>query len=128
MKKPTILVIQRSKWLTPDKMRISETSDYISMLLDTKNNDLMCCLGFYCVEAGCSKDKIADIGTPGMLRMLIPGLTTHPDDMLPGLYISTNFTSSAMTINDNEDISNTEREQQLIELFRQEGITLSFID
>jgi hypothetical protein len=116
------LVIDRSKWRTGG-------GGYNFTYGETKLlNDMgyMCCLGFYCVQIGNkTKNEIYGITCPshldsfeGVEELVKDG--NHLNDT------NSDFSESAIYINDS-DISNEERERQLKELFKKNGVDLKFV-
>lgn len=90
-----------------------------------RDNGEMCCLGFLSKACGYSGKEMEGKSYPSIYWDKVPerfrGLSdAGADDALddPGFI--------AAAINDKEDISQTEKETLLIELFSKYGITLSF--
>lgn len=63
--------------------------------------------------------------TPGRLKMVIPKLTILNQNL--NLILNSKFSFNAVRINDKGSLSNEEREEQLISLFRENDFDLSFI-
>ena len=119
-------VVKRSKWYRGE-------GDAESRLQTSKNK--MCCLGFYAKECGLKKKDILDIGSPGEVPYDIKNLwdtfllesKTHFYTDEPSISDSS-IANDMMEINDNEFITEKERELRLKELFKTQGIKLKFID
>ena len=114
------LTIQRSRWLRGHPY---------SYLLNDEGD--MCCLGFLCKDKGIRDKDILNMPGPWMLLALRPQLS----DILSGLAfrdddvrMNTTFSEDAIEINDDIDLSEENRESQLIDLFKEKGIELVFED
>lgn len=97
------------------------------VLLDTNlGKGMMCCLGFVCNQLGVVKKWLSGIGMP---ETLIQNSVTNAHK-LEGILVDAGENSSlaqaASVINDNDDITNLQREKQLIALFKKNGYTLKF--
>lgn len=114
-------VIDRSKWRTGDFYEIKTGIGETQLLNEHK---YMCCLGMYCEQLGIDRRKLLFAGTPASLEMDIPLLTYLSVDE----YKDTDFANAAMKINDDETISNGERERMIAEHFAKEGIEIEFIN
>lgn len=89
-----------------------------------RNSDgYQCCLGFACVAAGIAESKILSKLTPVAVSTMhgkdIPHLT---DDGC-----NSEFTKMAMDINDNGELTDREREEELILLGKTMHIDIDFI-
>lgn len=85
----------------------------------------MCCLGFYSLQIGNkTEEEILNMTCPYQVedKTGIESLVTQYNG------INSMFAYDAIEINDNDLISNEDREQRLIELFKGEGIEISFIN
>ena len=119
------LVIKRSKWAR------GILNGY-SALLNDKGN--MCCLGFDARACGFGPKFLKDAGTPEDMDFKnktravekAPHLLMFSD--MDGHVEDTVFVRQAMETNDDVDISESAREQELYELFHHEGIVVEFID
>ncbi len=96
-----------------------------------------CCLGFYSVACGVPPEDLADNATPEQLinwhvrnrKKQLPMVclsklvVTRPGNDLDyeTLYGNSSYASAAMTINDNPEISDEEREKSLITIAEQNG-------
>lgn len=99
-----------------------------SKLLD--DCGLKCCLGFFALECGLSKEEILDIEEPAQLlskdedSKLIEWETFLVDE----LGSNTSDCSSLMLINDSKVSSDKEKEDSIIRIFNNKGIKVSFVD
>ena len=116
MKKITELVIDRSKW------KRGSPSAHDTYLLDEDGK--MCCLGFYALACGADEESIRNKSEPDGLEFEIPGLS-HEDEET-GNICNTDFTQSAIPINDSQYLDETKREEALIRLFKEDGRKLTF--
>ena len=103
-------VIDRKKWLRGEDQ---------SMMLDDKGK--MCCLGQICKQSGVENmlnldypDNCESKNVPKFL------LDSYGHDSLLAI--------KAAEINDEYDLTDTEREKLLIELFKKEKISIKFIN
>jgi len=119
------LIIDRSKWRTGSE-KPSATGKGPTLLLNDEG--FMCCLGFFCINKGLTRQLIRGTGEPSDIPMCIDKLVDviNYDDDSPD-FSNTSFTLDAMEINDADTISREEREKKLTELFSKEGITLEFV-
>lgn len=106
--------INRKKWLR------GEGSEY-SSLLRTEDGK-MCCLGFLGLACGGTKKQIESCDSPaGTYGPKWPSALLHPDT---GLDSTT--CEELMKVNDNEDLTDTERESRLKKIFKEIGIKVVF--
>ena len=82
----------------------------------------MCCLGMVLEQEGCLRSDLFEKGEPCDI-VFEPSITIDPK-----LFINTKLSNRAIAINDMEDISDNEREQNLSELFKENGHSLIFIN
>lgn len=92
----------------------------------------MCCLGFFCNQAGVSEDRLK-CREPHELEVEVEGLTQRKPTVgvsikYGPLYRNTDLAYDAMQINDNGNISAEEREDKLTKLFSEHGFTIIFKD
>lgn len=119
--KAKVFTVKRSKWARKD-------SDNLLMgrseLLNSRGN--MCCLGFVCNQLGIDEAHLERIPTP---RRLLSELRKKIKDYP---FLDEGFNSAlskdAMKINDNPGLPSPEKEKQLTELFKKNGLTLNFVD
>lgn len=117
------LIIDRSQWRTGgDKWNWTHGE---TKLLNEKGN--MCCLGFYCLQLGeISKNQILGISLPEDLN----NVNVYDDAMLHLVYKNdlrnTHFTEEAIDINDAEELTNEEREKEIIKHFKQIDVEVVF--
>ena len=119
------LIIDRSKWRTGGSA-YDETHGY-TQLLNEKGN--MCCLGFYCLQiGGIHKKDIYENAQPDELNS---AAIIHNDEMLHLVVdeehlMNSYFTSRAIVINDDEELTNEEREIFIQEHFKQIDVEVVF--
>ena len=96
------------------------------------DDKMKCCLGFYSLHAGISEQKITDVSSPGILKkrgFFIPSsvawLVDPPEEDRLG---NSQVGNLLMMINDSTTIGEAEREQQIAELFAEQGIRVNFVD
>lgn len=111
--------VDRAKWTGDNEYLIN----YFSQLYESENGR-KCCIGFYASACGLYDSEISDIDDP-------EELFSHNNIHLTGFiddvnYENNEFSSYAMQINDDTDISMEEKESKLIALFAEQGITLTF--
>jgi hypothetical protein len=91
-------------------------------------NGKRCCLGFVCAQLGIPDDVMKYVGMPyGLPRELrdpIPELRLFAGDTHYG---NGAFAYGAAQINDDPCITDEEREEKLIALFAEQGLTLKFV-
>lgn len=121
------LIIDRSKWRTGGDHNFFKSIQSMTGKGDTQllnDQGFMCCLGFRCHQMGVPKKELLNMATPDCLNDWdIPDLlTTSP----LGTVIDSKFTTEAIRINDNPDISSKEREKQIKEHFATIGVTVEF--
>lgn len=127
-KKPKKVVINRKKWL-----RGCGTS--ASSLLDGKTGK-MCCLGFWCLQAGIPRKQIKDVSSPADLInkgvSSVSGLSYESKNITGftcGLTQNNTTCIKMMQTNDDKYIDDEERERTLKRLAKKNlNVTLEFID
>lgn len=117
-KEPKTVVITRKRWANPKNIAMfNEASGeaVASAALYDTGSKLQCCLGFVCRDIGMRVGDIKDKGFPTEVRNDIPEWLTEVE-------------SDAADINDDDCISNKERERKLQALFRENTpIRLKFV-
>lgn len=98
-----------------------------SLLLD-ETTDKSCCLGFYCLASGQSRDEIAGRGLPEDLDD-----AGNPEFDWLAISSGSGFTSTdacleVASLNDSTDITEEEREARLAETFKAHGYLPVFVD
>ncbi len=117
------LIIDRKKWRTGGASFTEKVGP--TQLLNREG--YMCCLGFYSLQVGNkTEEEILNMTCPYQVedKTGIESLVTQYN----GDGVNSSFAHDAIEINDNDLISNEDREQRLIELFKGEGIEISFIN
>ena len=107
------LTIDRNTWLR------GETDE--SKLLRSSDNK-MCCLGFLALALNASKEEISDQSTPGTACSV-----KWLDGMLKMGHES-HISNDLMRVNDSPNLSASEREAKLSQLFSQLGVEVEFIN
>lgn len=113
-----IITIDRKKWLAGDNCHLT------SVLWD-EHAQQGCCLGHMIHQVSrVSWDQLAAFGTPGTFykKQDKYGLVTKAEHSI----VSSPFSQAAMAINDNPNISRSEKEVQLKKLFRKHKLKLIF--
>lgn len=100
-------IVKRSKWLRGE-------GSLVSSLLRPSDGK-QCCLGFLAIASGCSIEDITKKGHP---RSLTTGSWPH----------SFNGWGCIICINDDNIITDKEREEYLAEAFRVRGFEVEFVD
>ena len=126
----TKVIIDRTKWsrgsLAANALLVNrETAESISPGVPRAKVGRMCCLGFVCLAQGVPRKSLSGQPFPADLSRLVPGLTYRDDTWG---WRNTHFAEGAAEINDNGDISEEDRESQLIELAAQNGFEFQFIN
>lgn len=113
--------VDRSKWLRGE--------DDESMLL-RKCDNKMCCLGFFALACGLTRDEISGKSTPSSLAIRNIKLPSTMQFLLDeeNQSIDSRLGNSMMATNDSKNINDDERERQLKLLFEQVGIEILFED
>ena len=87
----------------------------------------LCCLGFESLRQGATRAQILKIAIPSDLQLNLGWMTTLVSaPWAPMQYLDSPLAEQAMNINDNANIDDAERERQLIEVFAEAGVELSF--
>lgn len=127
------ITVKRSKWGTGPA----------GGSLRNAESGLRCCLGFAMEQVGCATSHITGAGMPADClwnysdrrreekeKVLVKKGLLKEKTTEWGCVVSENsdFCIQAAGINDDEDITDTEREKQLKELAKKHGHTMRFID
>lgn len=90
-------------------------------------NDLgyMCCLGQCMLQDGIVKDKLLNVGDPADAH--INSKFVHKSQSL-SFYLNTPLAKDAMMINDDDKLQDVEREEKLINLFKDNDLEIEFIN
>lgn len=126
------LTIDRSKWRTGG-LREHQTGKGETLLLNKFG--YMCCLGFYCLQAGVDKNTIKHQFNPANLQIELKDddknmrvlLSDYKDSFGEWNLENTEFADDAITINDNPDIDSKTREEQITEHFAKVGVEIVFV-
>jgi hypothetical protein len=112
------LIINRKTWLHGDSKN--------SLLL--RDDNKMCCLGFYAIFKGYTEDEILGFAEPAQLDDCgdkFSSLVTFSD--YDNNYHPNGICYQLMHINDNSNITDKEREIRLISEFKEIDIELEFV-
>lgn len=98
----------------------------------------MCCLGFAAKVLGCTDTDIEGRYYPAGTKKILDGLTkaSYGDATISGDFATghcngvrnTEFSRNAAKINDEPNIAEPEREQQLIDLAKENGFEFVFVN
>jgi hypothetical protein len=126
------VVIDRAKWRTGQN-GFNSTGEGKTMLLNP--DGYMCCLGFCCKAAGVPAEGLIDRPKPdavseslkknlsGMSMLLKP----LASEVTGHIYLNcSNLAWDAMQINDCEDTKPEEKEQEILELFKNSNFEIEF--
>ena len=116
--KKDYLIIDRAKWRTGGCSHIQTGEGRTALLND---NGFMCCLGFRCHQLGIPEKDLLGYVSPGGLseNWVIP-------DLINSVGNDTDFTTTAMEINDDDCITQKVREKEITEHFATIGVTVEF--
>ena len=123
------IIIKRHKWsrgnLYNNALLIGRNVIEVAFL--TKNTSplkkripklgTMCCLGFACLALGATRKEIKNRALPKFVERLLPGLNRQDDE---------DWCAEAATINDDEKITDEEREEKLVSLAAENGFKFVF--
>lgn len=92
----------------------------------------MCCLGQICKQMGVSDENLSSRATP---QDILESDDKYPQlngillysDLDSGHDIDSELSTSAMTINDDENLTHNERKGALVKLFEEHGHTIEFV-
>ena len=116
----TDLIIKRSEWY--------RGKTYYGSKLVRAEDGLKCCLGFLGEACGVPLTSMIDIGTPEMMEEKSKKL--FPSDYFSKTHLAyrSDLGHSILQTNDDQHMSEEQRESTLIELFKQLDINLRFED
>lgn len=114
------LVIDRQKWLRGE----GSSNSYLLRGKDRK----MCCLGFLALQCGYTQDEIIHKESPSSVGGLVTKFPSGLVCLKRGITSNSIQCHRLMTCNDDELLSDEEREGQLIDLFHEIGIDIEFIN
>lgn len=135
MGEPKLLdvTVERSKWYRGQGDEQSRL--LVTVHDDSEQNGKMCCLGFVCLAAGLTPDDIANRPFPAEVRNQLPIVRQFPQVLEPLLYVAGDLQAANSThcndigsVNDSEDMPDTEREATLTKLGKEVGINFTFVD
>lgn len=117
IKKPKQFTIDRKKWLRGE-------GSAGSALLRVSDNK-MCCLGFYSLALGCTEKDILNIGEMCDVDAFRDE-TSYYEDRVSEAELQ--YEHRLMSINDDESMSEIEREALIVALFAQNNVEVNFIN
>lgn len=125
----TKVIIDRTKWsrgnLAANALLINrDAAKAKSSEAPSPKVGHMCCLGFACLAKGVSKRRLSGVPFPSCLEMEVEGLSEKHH----GFYQDTDFAEGAASINDDGNLTESERERELIELAAKNGFEFQFIN
>lgn len=121
------LIIDRKKWRTGgDSVELRRLKGPTSLYNDMGYS---CCLGFYCRKIGGIRNNVLlDVGSPENLNIkdftkieLLVSRNSRDE-----VYDGSVFSQEAIDINDDDSLSNEEREADIIEHFKKVDIEVIF--
>lgn len=120
------VTVDRGRWLhggitkaVSNRAKVERHEPLSSSLYDNASK-LQCCLGFGMRQAGAAVSQICDMNFPSDIT-----LTNNLDSEFCALLCE--LEESASETNDQQDLSNSVREQSLIDIFAAKGVRLSFV-
>lgn len=116
---PMKFTVKRSEWLRGE-------GNENSYLLRNEDNK-MCCLGFYSLQCEIKKESISGTKCPRGLHNDLGALEfdKYPEWMKD---LHSQDLGFIMIINDQIDLTDSEREPQLTEIFKRNGDEITFVD
>jgi hypothetical protein len=128
--------IRKMKYTDVKKFTVKRSSwargrNGITLLLSDISNT-RCCLGFYAQACGIPDEKLLNKGTPGMV--IESNNIEWDSDLIDTTHqrysgIDSEITMKLMSINDDNKLTETERESMLTQMFRDRmGVEVEFID
>ena len=126
-KEVTEVTVDRKKWARGSGSRLLVGVKSKKELSNSIKVGQMCCLGFFCLQAGVSRKRISNLSNVDYFKTkdVVPKLSQINNSS--ELFL-TNFAREAERINDDCAIQDNEREEKLIKLFAKNGVTLRFIN
>jgi hypothetical protein len=96
-------------------------------------DEMMCCLGQCSYESGVPLEKLLEVPEPAEIEQGafagILGIFVSRDEAVePPVWGNSAFAKAAILINDDNSISEIEREMRLTRLFRDQGHSVTFVD
>lgn len=125
------LIIDRAKWRTGNFGR-NRTGVGNTQLLN--DDGYMCCLGFYCLQAGIPSENIMGVTQPDDILNVRKFYNKYEDmelllvdrEFADDSMLITDFTTIAMSINDDDNITSEKREDLLIHHFASVEVDVIF--
>jgi hypothetical protein len=121
IKNITQFTIYRSHWKRPG------LQDKTKTFLANNTTGLKCCVGFYMLACGVYPKHIKNRRSPEVMYFRYPDITGLLSKTEHG-YQNSDMVNELMFVNDDEEITDAEREIQIQKLFKQQGITVIFKD
>jgi len=122
-------IIERPRWVCGvnlggiDEERCEKLG--ISQLLNKKSR--MCCLGQMCIQSGLSESDISDLTEPNELTSELSKKVKWMVSHNYGIRVNSSVACDMIEVNDNNGITESEREIKLKELALSAGHELEFI-
>jgi len=123
------LTIQRSKWLRGE----GPGQSYLIRRTDQK----MCCLGFFGLACGLNPERMTDVGSPiGIPLMLKETYSKVWSSKVPEAKFlfsaggggHSESANDLMNVNDNNNLTESDREREITAIFAKNGIEVVFTD
>jgi hypothetical protein len=122
--------IYRDSWRRGGENELNHRQSGETMLLNV--DEMMCCLGQCSFESGVPLEHLLEVPEPAEIESQvcsgILGIFVSRYEVVdPPSWGNSAFTKDAILINDDNKISDSEREMQLTTLFRSQGHSLTFV-
>jgi hypothetical protein len=113
------------------KLTLNQVATTPCSELYSESVKMMCCLGFVSNQCGVPKKAMAGVASPTNIgsheEKLFDILIEDPKGEYDYTILDeTNLAMAAMSINDDDSLTNKERESRLKDLFKKHGFTLKF--
>lgn len=128
-------VIAENKWMAygnPNIQKKWDGSCYFASLL--ADNDTKCCLGFEAEQCGIPLSRMTRCTQPSCMahaqyegKLLNEDLRAIVPHLVDSTGTDTGFSKDAMRINDNKEITYTQKKKALTKLWREQGWKLIFV-
>jgi hypothetical protein len=125
MSESKTLIISRRRWFRGGESDTTDSALRIGTAAIKSDVGKMCCLGFYCLLLGVSKEEIRDVGMP---EQITPS-DAEPRIKLPAWLLRKGERADvnrAAKVNDDPRITDEVRENKLTKIFRRRGVKAVF--
>ncbi|WP_433970187.1 hypothetical protein [Tunturiibacter gelidiferens] len=122
--------IYRDSWRRGGKNELDHRQSGETMLLNVDN--MMCVLGQCSFESGVPLENLLEVPEPAEIEHhafsgIVGIFVSRNEAVVPSSWGNSAFTKTAILINDDDKISDSEREIQLTTLFQSQGHSLNFV-